>query len=281
MSPLPSRPAAEGSFLPGAAGPVFILYHSTGPDIAHRGDVIVVPPFAEEMNKSRRMFALLAARLASAGVGTLVLDLFGTGDSAGDFSAARYEIWIDDIGRALAWLRRRTVAPVALVGLRFGGLLAADFARRYPDAVDQLVLWQPVVSGESTVTQFLRLRVAAAMMSNQEGKESTAALRARLAAGEALEVGGYMLVPELAAAIDALQLEPLVTAQCPAVAWLELGSGDLAPVSKRVCAAWHARGVPVHAVSVPGPAFWSSVEIAVAPSLIEQTLETWLQKAAA
>jgi hypothetical protein len=47
-----------------------------------------VPPFAEEMNKSRRMIAEVGRRLEGSGVGMLLVDLFGTGDSEGEFAQA-------------------------------------------------------------------------------------------------------------------------------------------------------------------------------------------------
>ena len=66
-----------------------------------------LPPFAEEMNHSRRMATLQAHRLAALGIDVLVVDLFGTGDSAGDFADARWETWQEDAKAAVAWLGRR------------------------------------------------------------------------------------------------------------------------------------------------------------------------------
>jgi alpha-beta hydrolase superfamily lysophospholipase len=50
-----------------------------------------------------------------------------------------------------------------LWGLRLGALLALDAAPLCDPAPAGFVLWQPVVSGEQFLTQFLRLRVASAM----------------------------------------------------------------------------------------------------------------------
>src|SRR3546814_1526626 len=60
-----------------------------------------------EMNRSRRMAALQARALAALGIDVLLLDLFGTGDSAGDFRDARWEIWREDAMAAVAWLGAR------------------------------------------------------------------------------------------------------------------------------------------------------------------------------
>lgn len=47
-----------------------------------RGSIVYIHPFAEEMNKSRRMAALQARALTLAGFAVLQLDLIGCGDEA-------------------------------------------------------------------------------------------------------------------------------------------------------------------------------------------------------
>ena len=80
-------------FLVGGQGTLFAIYYPPAAGVPRRDGVLYVPPFAEEMNKSRRLVALQARRLAAAGFGVLVPDLYGTGDSAGDFAEARWSIW--------------------------------------------------------------------------------------------------------------------------------------------------------------------------------------------
>ncbi len=70
-----------------------------------RGAVVYVHPFAEEMNKSRRMAALQSRALAAAGFAVLQIDLLGCGDSSGDFGDASWDEWIDDVLLAVRWLR--------------------------------------------------------------------------------------------------------------------------------------------------------------------------------
>ncbi len=60
---------------------------------------------------------------------------------------------------------KRVSAPVSLWGLRLGALLALDFAREISKKkLDRFILWQPVISGDSFLTQFLRLRLANEML---------------------------------------------------------------------------------------------------------------------
>ena len=102
MTTSPARAHAEPFFLESAPGRRFCLFHP--PAGACRGAVLYVHPFAEEMNKSRRMAALQARALAAAGYGVLQIDLHGCGDSDGGFGEARWEQWHADLAAARAWL---------------------------------------------------------------------------------------------------------------------------------------------------------------------------------
>ena len=201
---VPGRIAVSAEFLAVSSRRIFILEHNS-PTLPCSESLIVVPPLAEEMNRSRRMFTLLGQRLAAAGIVTTVVDLAGTGDSDGEFGDATWEAWLDDLDavtvRALAGGCRR----LWLCGLRLGALLALDFvARRAPAPDTRLLLWQPIIEGSAALTQFLRLRLAECMRAGAPPKETTRELRERLRAGESLEVAGYMLNPALGAAIDGL-----------------------------------------------------------------------------
>ncbi|MGQ0652128.1 MAG: hydrolase 2, exosortase A system-associated [Betaproteobacteria bacterium] len=256
----------DAFFLPAEPGARFCVYHSA-PRAAN--GILYVHPFAEEMNKSRRMAALQAARLAARGFNVLQVDLLGCGDSSGDFGEASWEAWKNDVRHALCWLRERCTGSLTLWGLRLGATLAADVARDPAPALEQLVLWHPVASGEQFMTQFLRLRLAAEMMGG--GQVSVSALRAALAGGEALEIAGYELPPALARAIDALKLAEIVPAVKRAC-WLEVSATlAVSPASMRVIDAWTKHAISVDARAVQGEAFWSTPEITEAPALPEAT----------
>jgi len=271
MSPLPGEPRAEPFFLKGSDGQRFCLYHP--PTGVCRGSVLYVHPFAEEMNRSRRMAALQARALAALGYGVLQIDLLGCGDSSGDFSDARWDLWKQDLAAAAAWLGQRLEQPVTLWGLRLGALLALDYARSATHPVAGVLLWQPVLSGPAFLTQFLRLRVASAMLNNTSERGGTSALRAALQAGEILEIGGYDLAPALAGAIDALESVESMPPAAP-VHWVEAVSaadGPLSPARTRVAKAWGMQGVQLNVHLVHGPAFWSTPEITVSPAWLDTT----------
>ena len=98
----------DAFYLPATTGQRFCLFHQPDGRRAWRGAVVYVHPFAEEMNRSRRMAALQARALAAAGFAVLQIDLHGCGDSSGDFGDASWEGWIEDVRLAAAWLRERS-----------------------------------------------------------------------------------------------------------------------------------------------------------------------------
>ena len=276
MTSISAGAPAQPFFIQGTAGKLFALYYPSQRETARRRDIIFLPPFAEEMNKSRRMLTLQARRLAGAGFGVLVLDLYGTGESQGDFGQARWSIWKDDVVAARAWLQHRGATSIGALGLRLGALLALDLARQQDRFFERLVLWQPVINGASMINQFLRLRLAADMMSGAEERESTQSLRRTMASGRSIEVGGYELAPELVTAIDELRIEQMLNKDSPPVSWLELVSEEgrsFVPASQRVIEQWREKGMHVDAKQVSGPPFWSSAEIAEAPLLLQATTQ--------
>jgi len=275
MTTLPARHASssgvrgEPFFLDGAPGRRFCLFYPpAGPC---RGAVLYVPPFAEEMNRSRRMAALQARALAQRGYGVLQLDLYGCGDSSGDFGDARWDIWKDDLARAAAWLDARLGQPLTLWGLRLGALLALDYARGAPRPPHAVLLWQPVSKGSAYLTQFLRLRMAGALLDGGAAQQGTAALREALQGGETLEIAGYDLAPQLAAAIDALDPLEALAPSCP-VHWFEAlgGAGQALPAgAARVGAAWRERGVDLRQHGIGCPPFWTTPEITVSQDWLD------------
>lgn len=260
-------------FIEGPSGPLFAIHHSSAEGRRSNGAVLYIPPFAEEMNRSRRMAALQARALASRGIDTLLLDLFGTGDSAGDFRDAELTSWFGDIMAAIAWLEQRGSALLCLWGLRFGALLACEAAARWPERIKRLILWQPVLDGKIMLTQFLRIRVAASMAESSVG-EKTEDLRSRLAGGQSIEIAGYELSAELARALEDMRIRGLELASDIRIDWLEVGaeaSDTAVPAAQRVIDAWRRDGIAVSAATVGGDPFWTLQETTLAPALIDAT----------
>ena len=267
----------------GAVDSLFCLHH--GPAQPTRGLVVYVHPFAEEMNKTRRMAALQSRQLAKLGFAVLQPDLRGCGDSSGDFGDANWAGWVDDVVAACDWLLARHAvqggpAPrLWLWGLRVGCLIASAAAARLP-VEPGLIFWQPTLRGETALNQFLRLRLAGNMLDG--GSRTTLAqLRAQLAETGEVEVAGYRLNAGLADALGQAALA--LPAPACRVLWLETTAQqtpELAPAAAAAIERWRGAGVTVDAHAVGGPAFWQTVEIEEAPALLTITTEALLAAAA-
>ncbi|WP_265941691.1 hydrolase 2, exosortase A system-associated [Dechloromonas sp. A34] len=257
-------------FLPGEGGQRFCLFHA--PQTQPRGAVIYLHPFAEEMNKSRRMAALQARAMAEAGYAVLQIDLLGCGDSAGDFSDATWQAWQSDVLLAYRWLRTQTQAPLTLWGLRAGCLVAASVASQLPEAVS-FIFWHPVISGKQHWQQFMRLKMAGELASGN-AKGVTEQLRNQLAAGQAVEIAGYSVSPSLAEGLASAILQAPIE-HVGKLSWFELSVKDdteLTPVSQKRIGQWQDAGFEVYSSVVRGPAFWQTTEVEEAQELIKATL---------
>lgn len=280
MSKAGLAPTPQPFFLPGASGDLFCLYFPPHvPRVTRRG-ILFFPPFAEEMNKARRMVALQARQFAQAGFAVLLVDVYGTGDSAGDFGDARWTVWQDDMLRAARWLHAQECTRLVFWGLRSGALLAADVLAELRSSVERMLLWQPVVRGEQLMTQFLRLRMAADLITQGE-KITTQELRAALSKGESLEIAGYTLAPDLVRSIDAMDLKTMLAAGGPPLDWLEISAvagRSLAPVTRAAVEALQQQQIEVRAAAIAGEPFWNTIEITEVPELIERSTQ-WLTEA--
>jgi len=275
-------------FLPGSSGQLFALHLPPVVPTSCRQYLIHIPAFAEEMNRARHVVALQARAFAQQGVGVLILDLFGTGDSAGDFKDATWSAWKDDVASAVMWLRQEGVERISLWGLRLGCLLAFDFARQRAKELEGLLFWQPVLDGRLAIDQFLRLQVAAGAI-GRGGKETVQSLRLRLAAEEPLEIGGYEISPLLVHEIDHCSFLLLGMTEVNRVAWLEIRGVakpiadlpvierdvQLFPASQAIADDWRLSGCNLGIAQVSGSSFWQSRITEPMPELLSKTLGLW------
>lgn len=226
------------------------------------------------------MAMLQARRFAEQGQGVLIPDLFGTGDSEGDFGDARWDIWLADLRLAVEWLLQQGVERLTFWGLRSGALLAMELLQTLRDAgiavkLARIILWQPVLRGQQMMTQFLRLRTAAEMMSGKE-QLTTTRLREMLAAGESVEVAGYELSPALVQSIDMLELPQQLPQDVPLLDWYELvatAERPVAALSRRKIEQWQQGDARVRLEKLQGEPFWATPEISVVPELLNHTLK--------
>ena len=270
------RPQLSGHFIEGPAGPLAVVLWGPPIGTSTRGTVLYVPPAADEMNRSRRMVALQARALSLLGIEVALLDLRGTGDSAGEHANATWEGWSADVACAWSWLGTRARVRRMLWGLRLGALLAADLVAQ--KAVDPfaLLLWQPVLSGRSFFNQFLRYAMARQMVEGGDPQAEKRSMQMRLQEGTPIEVAGYSLHPALVKPAETRQLHNLLNSACTII-WHETTSltpATLNAASANIIARLKNQGAQVESSVLEGPAFWASQEITEAPKLIEATTQT-------
>lgn len=260
-------------FIEGARGPIMVLLRR--PLEAPAGCVLVVPPFAEEMNKCRRMIALVARSLASQGIASIVPDLHGTGDSGGEFGEADWTTWLGDLAQVSRWCARELGPVTSLLAVRLGCALAMSaLATGALQAVGRSVFWQPVFDGGRFLTQFLRQRIAASRL-GQGRAESMEDLRAILARDRVVEVAGYRLSAQLVSDLGAVAMPETLPTQAGEVSWIELARepGATLPVpSAALVERTRASGGMVEIHSHVGEPFWAATEIIVNDSFVADTI---------
>jgi exosortase A-associated hydrolase 2 len=207
----------------------------------------------------------------------VVPDLFGTGDSAGDFAQADCQTWLGDLASVETWLQSQGGVVSALLGIRSGCLLAARYARQRAATsvpLSRCVFWQPSLDGARVLEQFLRLRIAASMMTDK--KETVAELKTQLAAGAVVEVAGYGISQALATQLEQFKLLDDIDAATGRLCWFEvLRSADAAvPMpTERAVKQLAARGLPVELKTCVGEPFWTTTEIVTLPDLLDATVQ--------
>lgn len=262
----------DALFLETDQGRLFTLYHPPAENIPDRGDFIFIPPFGEELNRSRHMISKMARTMNQNGYGVFLPDLFGTGDSEGTYKDATWDIWKNNICAAHDWLTDKGRNNISFWAMRTGALLAADILKESPGLTDNLLLWAPVASGKNFINQFLRIKIAAELAAGRTitGKE----LQAELVAGKSLEIAGYDLNPALAKSLSGSILSDLMGKY--RINWLDVSLTDnavLSPASTKTVNALTAAGHDITTSAAHDPLFWTLQEPEWAPSLLHATEE--------
>lgn len=129
---------------------IFSITHL--PATTPRGGVVVASPILAEQQRNYRREVLVSRALADAGMLVRRFHYPGTGNSAGEEPASMARL-VDTATEAVEAVAART-SRVALLGTRFGALVAAAAAADLPGA--PLVLWDPVIDGERFFREVFR-----------------------------------------------------------------------------------------------------------------------------
>ena len=272
----------EAFFLPVRGGSLFCLYHAPqGPVL--RGRVLHLHPFAEELNTCRRVSAQFARALSADGYAVLQFDMHGCGDSNGEFGDATWHTWLNNAHDALVELNRRAAehdasqadAPLWLWGVRSGALLAANMLKEIQEPCSML-WWQPVVSGQQVLQQWLRLDAAREWLGQgQSGKAAPPS--EQLKQGQTVHVAGYPITPALAQSLTPVSLQtstqPISTEV--RLLWMELVTsepGELPPTVTRHTQIWQDAGWTATARGIPCQPFWQQFGDTSSPELTQASV---------
>ncbi|MCB1667824.1 MAG: hydrolase 2, exosortase A system-associated [Pseudomonadales bacterium] len=260
-------------FIEGEKGPLFAIHHEPVIKADRNECVVVLSAFAEEMNRCRYMQNMLAQALNKQGYGLICVDPYGTGDSAGEFADADWNGWVSDSITAIHYAAELGYNKISLLGIRLGALLALA-AMPSVNNVSHLLLWQPVYNGKATLTQFLRLKIAAAMARGEDGI-TTAQLEDEINQGSSIQIAGYDVSPGLFKGIQQAHINHHFDAIPASVSWFTVlpsadkkaPRADLQTIEK-----WRSKGVQINHQNIVGPAFWQAHERTLAPDLVPATL---------
>jgi exosortase A-associated hydrolase 2 len=238
--------------------------------------VLLVPPFAEEMNKSRKMMSLLLAQTASESTCGYLFDLYGTGDSEGDFSQATWDIWRANLIDMLDFIgAQEGVEQISIVAIRSGALLVnsvlADETAS-SDKIKSIHYWNPVFNASLFIGQFLRLKLAANMMRNDGPKVGVKELRQQLQDEGSLEVAGYTLNSDLISGMEGAVITLPPSLSELALHYYEISSlGQITPGLMKKISEVGGSAERRFTHVVEGAQFWSTQEIAINESLLDLT----------
>lgn len=225
---------------------------------ATRTGVVLCNPMGQEAVRVHRMYRVLADRLNRAGLHVLRFDWFGSGDSAGDDTAADLEGWRADLLAAHRELKARLMCEqLTWVGARLGATVALQACSAVSGGLQRLLLWEPVLEGPAYLQGLVRDHYEAL---RENYSVMPKPWRERIRTGD-MGVHGELLGFGLSepfrnqlVALTAATLTPVGCRQCVVVG--RSGDAALQAAAQR----WQAGGQPCRVESLDHAFDWTSEE---------------------
>jgi uncharacterized protein len=210
---------------------------------------------------------------------TLRFDYEGDGDSEGELGDLGLTDWVHDVEDAARFaVNELGAASVSLFGLRLGASIALLAAPSV--ACRSLLLWEPIVDGNAYLDECLRTNLTTQLATHRKVTTDRKQLRAQLAAGTPVNVGGYEIGPDMARSLAALDLAR-AAAQIPGPLGIISLSRDGAATSAQLFDGLASDAIARRKLEIPP--FWheSRRHDPAQPRLIELSLELIALAAAA
>jgi len=234
--------------------------------------VVILPPFAEEMNKCRHLISNVMRQLAAAGVSSFLLDNYGTGDSECDLDTATLQLWREDLTALINDISLQGYSDISFVAIRFGALQLFDLLNnaQLPLPVAKVVLWQPYFDIAKFWQQFVRIKVAEAMALGE--KTSQKQLEQQLNEGHLLEIAGYPVSPAFYHSLLSANttFPPMLKAK--PMCWLETSQLDNIAVPVEKMRQQLSEQCTLSFEQIKDEPYWQTTELAEAQALISHTL---------
>lgn len=235
------------------------------------GAVLLLPPFADEMNKCRHLLNQLMRNIAQLEYDCYLPDHYGTGDSEGDLNQTTTDIWRRDLQQLLLFITRRGYTNISFIALRFGTLQLFDLLAQHTldMPLHKVVLWQPILDTGKFWQHFVRIKVAQSMQTRTA--QTQASLEQHLAQGSEIEIAGYPV--NFAFYNSLLQMQCGLPSKLhqAAMHWFDTSvSGTLSVAIKSKAEQW-SQYVNLNIVALNGEPYWNATELVMAPALLKHT----------
>jgi alpha/beta superfamily hydrolase len=252
-----------------------VLHPAAGPA---RGTLLVAGPFAAERERALNVTVMWCQRAARSGFDTMYFDYRGIGESSGRFEDQTLDSWLDDLTACAAWLReRRPHAPLFLLGVRLGAVIAAEGFKR--GLGSGLLMWGAPRSARDMLWDTLR-RILAADFVQAPGvvKKTREDYQRMLENGELVNVDGYFWSRDLWQSTERFAVA--MPDQAERRPWLNV---DLKPVPRGAPAAEVVETlVPLpgtNQLAIRSDRFWDTMPVTpVCQTLFESSM-AWLERA--
>jgi hypothetical protein len=122
--------------------------HEHEPDKIKEKPFIFLNPIFDEKKRSQRFYAETARFFCKRGIPVIRFDYYGTGDSGGQLYELEFESILDFTSKLFEIQKQKyKVENINLFGLRFGADLAIKLSEKFPIAINNLLLIEPIVDG--------------------------------------------------------------------------------------------------------------------------------------
>ena len=195
----------EYDFWSAPTGKIFTAIHS--PKNGQKKCIIVLlNPIFEERSRSHRYLYNWSRYLAYHGYMVIRFDYIGQGDSDGDSDKLTLKGQLDTLAFVIEYVKKHLPSyKIGIHGLRWGASVAKLFTIQNP--VDHLVLWEPILDGRDYLMKALRMNLATQLIIYKRVVEDRKALVGKLEAGQAVNIDGYHLSPDLWKQSDMIDLK--------------------------------------------------------------------------